>query len=67
MPVKNKRPAKRKKKPEVPFDQSKDVRAIARERLGPVKASRVILPKAERPKAERKAKHKTPVELEEET
>jgi hypothetical protein len=42
--------AKRKKKV---FDASKEVRAIARERLGPVKAGAVITPKADR-----KPKHK---------
>jgi hypothetical protein len=30
------------------FDMPKEVRAIARERVGPVKAERVIVPKAER-------------------
>lgn len=35
------------------FDQKKEVRAIARERVGPVKASRVMVPKAKR-----KPKHK---------
>lgn len=39
----------RKKK----FDMPKEVRAIARERVGTVKAERVIVPKAER-----KPKHK---------
>jgi hypothetical protein len=36
------------------FDQKKEVRAIARERVGPVKASRAIVPKVER----KKPKHK---------
>ncbi len=36
------------------FDQKKEVRAIARERVGPVKASRPILPKTDR----KKPKHK---------
>jgi len=36
------------------FDQEKEVRAIARERVGPVKASRAILPKQDR----KKPKHK---------
>jgi hypothetical protein len=36
------------------FDQSKEVRAIARERIGTVKASQTILPKA----ARKKPKHK---------
>lgn len=35
------------------FDQPKEVRAIARERVGTVKASRVIVPKSEK-----KPKHK---------
>jgi hypothetical protein len=55
---------RKKKKPasrQAPkFDQPKEVRAIARERVGKVKASRVIVPKSER-----KAKHKTPIEEEE--
>jgi hypothetical protein len=38
------------------FDQEKEVRAIARERVGPVKASRPILPKDQR----KKPKHKKP-------
>jgi len=36
-----------KKKPR-PFDPRKEVRAIARERVGPVKAGKVIPPKSER-------------------
>jgi hypothetical protein len=36
------------------FDQSKEVRAIARERVGTVKPSKTILPKA----ARKKPKHK---------
>lgn len=38
------------------FDQSAEVRTIARERIGPVKASRVIVPKKDR-----KPKHKEAV------
>jgi len=38
------------------FDQKKDVRAIARERVGPVKPSRPIPP----PTARKKPKHKRP-------
>ena len=38
------------------FNQKKDVRAIARERVGPVKASRPILP----PTLRKKPKHKRP-------
>jgi hypothetical protein len=40
------------------FDQKKDVRAIARERVGPVKPSRTILP----PTARKKPKHKRPAD-----
>lgn len=39
------------------FNQKNDVRAIARERVGPVKPSRPILPPTER----RKPKHKLPL------
>ena len=39
------------------FDQQKEVRAIARERVGPVKASRPIVPKQDR----KKPKHKKPI------
>ncbi|HVP00375.1 MAG TPA: hypothetical protein VMT15_20025 [Bryobacteraceae bacterium] len=46
-----------KKKPK--FDQKKEVRAIARERVGPVKASRLIVPKDQR-----KPRHKKPPEEE---
>jgi hypothetical protein len=42
------------------FDQKNEVRAIARERVGPVKASRPILPKTDR----KKPKHKKPPEEE---
>lgn len=38
------------------FNQKKDVRAIARERVGPVKPSRAILP----PTRRKKPKHKRP-------
>jgi hypothetical protein len=38
------------------FDQSKEVRAIARERVGKVKPSRPIVPKQQR----KKPKHKKP-------
>jgi len=38
------------------FNQKKDVRAIARERVGPVKPSRPIPP----PTARKKPKHKRP-------
>jgi hypothetical protein len=41
------------KKPK-PFNARKEVRAIARERVGPVKAGKVI-----KPKSERKPKYKT--------
>jgi hypothetical protein len=39
------------------FDQPKEVRAIARERLGSVKPSQAILPKTSR----KKPKHKKPL------
>lgn len=38
------------------FDQKKEVRKLARERVGPVKAARVITPAKDRPKP----KHKKP-------
>jgi hypothetical protein len=40
----------------VVFDRAKDVRAIARERVGKVKAGQTIVPKASR----KKPKHKKP-------
>jgi hypothetical protein len=40
------------------FDQSKEVRAIARERVGTVKPGRVLLPKT----ARKKPKHKKALE-----
>jgi hypothetical protein len=46
--------AKRKVKISSKFDQKKEVRAIARERVGPVKASKAIVPKTDR----KKPKHK---------
>jgi hypothetical protein len=49
--VKRKRVVKPKT---IKFDQKKEVRAIARERVGVVKASRVIVPKSKR----KKPKHK---------
>jgi hypothetical protein len=42
-----KRPGKSNRKK---FDQKKEVRAIARERVGSVKASRVVVPKTQREK-----------------
>jgi hypothetical protein len=50
--------AKRRVKIKTRFDQKKEVRAIARERVGPVKASRAIVPKTDR----KKPKHKKAVE-----
>jgi hypothetical protein len=47
-----------KRKPPKRFDQEKEVRAIARERVGTVKAARVIVPKT----ARKKPKHKLPPE-----
>jgi hypothetical protein len=43
------------------FDANKEIRAIARERVGPVKASRTIVPKT----ARKKPKHKKPATAEE--
>jgi len=43
-----------------PFDRQKEVRAIARERVGPVPAARTIQPKT----ARKKPKHKKPPSLE---
>ena len=40
------------------FDQKKEVRRLARERLGPVPAPKVIIPKVQR----KKPKHKKPIE-----
>ena len=42
--------AKRRVKIRTKFDQKKEVRAIARERVGPVKGSRAIVPKVDRKK-----------------
>ena len=48
---------KRRKPPAHPkFDQKKEVRAIARERVGSVKPSRVVLPKTARKKPKHKGK-----------
>lgn len=46
----------KRKPPALKFDQEKEVRAIARERIGTVKPSRPILPKDQR----KKPKHKKP-------
>jgi hypothetical protein len=46
------------KKRKKTFDQKKEVRALARERLGRVKPSRPILPES----ARKKPKHKKPLE-----
>ena len=42
------------------FNREKEVRAIARERVGTVKPARVILPPTER----KKPKHKKPLDVE---
>jgi len=42
-----------------PFDRKKEVRAIARERVGPIPAARTIQPKT----ARKKPKHKKPPAL----
>ena len=57
-------PAKRPKLPKqattIPFDQHKEVRAIARERVGTVKPAQAIPPKTDR----KKPKHKKPITIE---
>jgi len=62
--MKRKKPAVPNEKAPIParlqFDQEKEVRAIARERVGRVKASQVIVPKKDR-----KPKYKVPVAPEE--
>ena len=47
---------KKRKRPRKRFDQNKEIRAIARERVGTVKGTRVIQPKTSR----KKPKHKKP-------
>ncbi len=54
--VRNMAGKKKSSKRKQVFNQRKEVRAIARERVGTVKAARVIVPKADR-----KPKHKKPV------
>lgn len=49
-----------KKAVKLRFDQHKEVRAIARERVGPVKPAQAILPKTSR----KKPKHKKTVQEE---
>jgi len=51
--MKRRKPSARSKKGLPGFDQKKEVRAIARERIGRVKPSQVIVPKKDR-----KPKHK---------
>jgi hypothetical protein len=55
-----KRPTRTPTGNKVAFDQSKEVRAIARERVGTVKPGRVLSPKT----ARKKPKHKKAEELE---
>ena len=54
---------KRRKTAPKPFDQKKEVRAIARERVGTVKPAKPIHPKTSR----KKPKHKKPLDQIEET
>jgi len=54
--MKRTKPTSKGPKSHPPFDQENEVRAIARERVGRVKASQVIVPKKDR-----KPKHKTPI------
>jgi len=51
---------RRKQNGKKKFDQKKEVRAIARERVGTVKAARVIVPKSRR----KKPRHKPGVDIE---
>jgi len=66
MPARNARkrkPAGKTTGQSVPFDTSKEVRAIARERVGTVKAGHVIVSKDQR----KKPKHKGKGDLEADT
>ena len=56
-PPKSQRKGFNQKGPDQKFDQKKDVRAIARERVGTVKPSRPILP----PTLRKKPKYKQPL------
>ena len=56
IPTKPQRKGFNPKGPDQKFDQKKDVRAIARERVGTVKPSRAILP----PTLRKKPKYKRP-------
>ena len=58
--MKRRKPTAARKKRQSGFDQPKEVRSIARERVGRVKASQVIVPKKDR-----KPKHKPPAVPEE--
>jgi len=58
--MKPRKPTSRRAKQPPGFDQPNEVRAIARERVGRVKPSQVIVPKKDR-----KPKHKRPVTPEE--
>jgi hypothetical protein len=53
MPRRKPKPGKKNR-----FDQKKEVRALARERVGPVKAGKVIVPRT----ARKKPKHKKALE-----
>jgi len=53
--MKRRKPTPQRQKARSRFDQENEVRAIARERVGPVKPSQVIVPKKDR-----KPKHKVP-------
>jgi hypothetical protein len=54
--MKRRKPAASRKEDGPRFDQEKEVRAIARERVGRVKPSQVIVPKKDR-----KPKYKQPI------
>jgi hypothetical protein len=49
------------KRPKTKYSAKKELKSIARERVGPVKSARVIVPKT----ARKKPKHKKPVAVDE--
>jgi hypothetical protein len=60
-PAKRRKPRKIKAKTPARFDQGKEVRAIARERVGPVKPGHALpTPASKDKKRVRKPKHKPP-------
>jgi hypothetical protein len=49
------------KRPKTKYSAKKELKSIARERVGPVKSARVIVPKT----ARKKPKYKTPISIDE--